>query len=166
MKTAAEYADLVFQSYKNAGLWPQPTNSNTARTYGVGATPVLPAYVNPLPDLAGGSINTTYNYPNNLVMKASPGTNWWDAVFKTNAPITEHNVSVSGGAGSSGRYFFSANYFAQDGVMKYTDYNRYTVRGNTEFKVKGFTLGENLTVAFGQLCRSAKWQPGGTKYNH
>ena len=32
--------------------------------------------------------------------------------------------------------------------MKYTDYNRYMVRGNTEFKVKGFTLGENLSVAF------------------
>jgi TonB-linked SusC/RagA family outer membrane protein len=81
-------------------------------------------------------------------MKASPGTNWWGAVFRKDAPITEHNVSVSGGAGSNGRYFFSANYFAQDGIMRYTDYNRYSVRGNTEFKVKGFTIGENLTVAF------------------
>jgi TonB-dependent starch-binding outer membrane protein SusC len=147
LKTSAEYADLVFQSYNNAGQWPQATNSNTARTYGVGPAPVLPQYVNPLPALAGGTINTTYNYPNNLVMKASPGTNWWDAVFQKNAPMSEHNVSVSGG-GTGGRYFFSANYFTQDGIMKYTDYNRYMVRGNTEFKVKGFTLGENLSVAF------------------
>ena len=147
LKTSAEYMQLIYESYKNAGAWPQPANTNTARTYGVGATPVLPQYVNPLPTNPGDPINTTYNYPNNLVMKASPGTNWWDAVFRTNAPMSEHNVSVSGG-GTGGRYFFSANYFTQDGVMKYTDYNRYAVRGNTEFKVKGFTLGENLTVTF------------------
>jgi TonB-dependent SusC/RagA subfamily outer membrane receptor len=58
LKTSAEYADLVYQSYKNAGLWPQPANSNIGTTYGVGPTPVLPAYVNPLPSVAGGPINT------------------------------------------------------------------------------------------------------------
>lgn len=147
LKTSAEYAQLVYESYKNPGLWPQPSNTNTARTYGVGPTPVLPQYVNPLPTNPGDPINTTYNYPNNLVMKASPGTNWWDALFQTKQPISEQNVSVSGG-GTGGRYFFSANYFSQEGIMKFTDYKRYTVRGNTEFKVKGFTLGENLTVAF------------------
>lgn len=147
LKTSQEYADLVFQSYNNPGLWPQPTNSNTARTYGVGPAPVLPQYVNPLPALAGGTINTTYSYPDNLVMRASPGTNWWDAIFKTNAPITEQNISVAGG-GTGGRYFFSANYFNQEGIMRYTDYNKYSLRGNTEFKVKGFTLGENFTVVF------------------
>lgn len=147
LKTSQEYAQLIYESYKNPGLWPQPANTNTARTYGVGPTPVLPAYVNPLPVNPGDPINTTYNYPNNLVMKASPGTNWWDAIFRKDAPITEQNVSVSGGS-DRGRYFFSANYFNQEGIMRYTDYQRFTVRANTEFKVKGFTLGENLTVAF------------------
>ena len=60
LKTSAEYAQLVYESYKNPGLWPQPSNTNTARTYGVGPTPVLPQYVNPLPTTPGGSINTTY----------------------------------------------------------------------------------------------------------
>jgi TonB-dependent starch-binding outer membrane protein SusC len=152
LKTSAEYMDLVFQSYLNAGQWPRtpsPTGEwdNIARTYGVGAAPVLPQYVNPLPTTPGGPINTTYNYPNNLVMRASPGTNWWDALFRTDAPITEHNLSVSGGS-ERGRYFFSANYFGQEGVMKYTDYNRYTVRANTEFKVKGLTFGENISATF------------------
>ena len=120
LKTSAEYMQLIYESYKNPGLWPQPTNTLTAITYGVGATPVLPEYVNPLPTLPGDPINTTYNYPNNLVMKASPGTNWWDAVFTTNAPIYEVNTDVSGG-NDKGRYFFSANYFSQDGIMRYTD---------------------------------------------
>jgi len=158
IKTSAEYADLIFQSYKNPGQWPQGNKTLTSRTYGMGATPVLPQYVNPLPDSAGASINTVYNYPNNLVMRASPGTDWWAAVFRKDAPITEHSVSVSGG-GSGGRYFFSADYFAQDGIMRYTDYNKYSVRGNTEFKVKGFTLGENLTVVFDNYVG----QPGGNQ---
>jgi len=148
LKTSAEYADLIFQSYNNAGQWPLAATTNIAKTYGVGPAPVLPQYVNPLPGTAGGTVNTTYNYPDNLVMKASPGTNWWDAVFRTNAAISEQNVSVSGGDATGGRYFFSANYFSQDGIMRFTDFNRYSVRGNTEFKVKGFTVGENLTVAF------------------
>ncbi|HLG39341.1 MAG TPA: carboxypeptidase-like regulatory domain-containing protein, partial [Chitinophagaceae bacterium] len=158
LKTSAEYMQLIYESYKNPGLWPQPANTLTSRTYGVGATPVLPQYVNPLPVLPGDPINTTYSYPGNLVMKASPGTNWWDALFRSDAPITEHNVSVSGGS-ERGRYFFSANYFGQEGVMRYTDYNRYTVRANTEFKVKSFTIGETMTVAFD----NAVGQPNGNQ---
>jgi len=147
LKTSDEYMQLIYQSYKNPGLWPQPANTLTSRTYGVGATPVLPQYINPLPTLPGDPINTTYSYPDNLVMKASPGTNWWDAVFTPSAPIYEVNTDVSGG-NEKGRYFFSANYFSQDGIMRYTDYNKYSLRANTEFKVKAFTFGENFTAAW------------------
>ena len=147
--TAQEYADLVYQSYNNAGQWPQPGDAIVARIYGVGAKPVLPEYVNPLPANANTPIvvdPATYNYPNNLIMKASPGTNWWDAVFH-DASIQEYNLSASGGS-ERGRYFFSANYFDQDGIMRYTDFRRYTLRANSDFKVKGFTFGETFTMAF------------------
>ena len=91
-------------------------------------------------------------------MKASPGTNWWDAVFTENAPIYEANVDVSGGS-DKGRYFFSTNYFSQDGIMRYTDYKKYSIRANTEFKVKGFTFGENMSVTFDNYVG----QPGGNQ---
>jgi len=147
--TAQEYADLVYQSYNNAGQWPQPGDAIVARIYGVGPKPVLPQYVNPLPANANNPITVdpaTYNYPNNLIMKASPGTNWWDAVFH-DATMQEYNLSASGGS-ERGRYFFSANYFDQDGIMKFTDFRRYTLRANSDFKVKGFTFGETFTMAF------------------
>ncbi len=142
--TSKEYADLVYQSYNNAGLWPlADPNDKVRRTYGNGAQPVLPVYLTPL----GGTPSAPYNYPNNLITKANQqGTNWWDVVMHT-APITEHNISASGG-GEKGRYFFSMNYFNQDGTMRYTDFKRYTVRGNTEFKVNGFTFGENMQIGF------------------
>jgi TonB-linked SusC/RagA family outer membrane protein len=146
--SSQEYADLVFQANNNPGLWPLPDNSTIARTYGRGPAPVLPDYVNPLPALAGQPNNPgTYNYPNNLIMRANKaGTNWWDAVMTT-APITEHNLSASGGTDKA-KYFFSVNYFNQQGIMRFTDFERFTARMNTEFKVGGFTFGENFSAGF------------------
>lgn len=161
IKTAGEYADLVFQSYNNSAtpIASLPTNDFVVRVYGNGAKPVLPAYVNPIAALAGGVINPgTYDFPNNLIMKANQqGTNWWKAVMRS-APITEHNVSASGGS-DKGRYFFSFNYFNQEGTMQYTDFRRYTVRGNTEFKVKGITIGENISLGF----QNSVGLPGGNQ---
>lgn len=148
IKTSQEYAELVYQSNNNPGLWPLADNSTIARIYGRGPKPVLPDYINPLPALAGQPVNPgTYSYPDNLIMRANKqGTNWWDAVMTT-APITEHNVSASGGTDKA-KYFMSFNYFSQEGTMRYTDFERYTVRVNTEFKVGGFTLGQNMSVGF------------------
>ena len=159
IQTSQEYADLVYQSYNNAGLWPLAPADKVAQTYGRGAKPVLPVYLTPL----GGTPSSPYFYSTdpaakNLITKANQqGTNWWDAVMQT-APITEHNVSASGGS-DKGKYFFSFNYFNQDGTMRFTDFKRYTVRGNTEFKVKGFTFGENMQVAFS----NSVGQPGGNQ---
>jgi TonB-dependent starch-binding outer membrane protein SusC len=151
--TTQEYADLVYQSYNNAGQWPATPLDNKVRvTYGAGPKPVIPVYIRPLNANPSG----TYNYPDNIITKANQqGTNWWDAVMRT-APITEHNISASGGS-DKGKYFFSMNYFRQDGTMRYTDFKRYTVRGNTEFKVKGITIGENMQVGFS----NSVGQPGG-----
>ena len=70
---SAEYAQLLYLTYKNAGLWPLANNDFISRVYGNGAGPVMPQYINPLPDVAGGPINTNYNSLNNLVMKLPPG---------------------------------------------------------------------------------------------
>jgi TonB-linked SusC/RagA family outer membrane protein len=148
--TSAEYADLVFQSYNNSStpINTLPNNSFVTRLYGNGATPVLPDYVNPIPAVAGGSVNPgTYSFPDNLIMRANKqGTNWWDAVMRS-APQTEHNISASGGT-DKGRYFLSFNYYNQEGTMRYINFERYTVRANTEFRVKGITVGENITAGF------------------
>jgi TonB-dependent starch-binding outer membrane protein SusC len=152
LKTSQEYADLVYQSYNNAGQWPLAAATKVAKTYGTGPKPVLPEYLTPF----GGGTPGDYNFPNNLITKANKqGTNWWDAIMRT-APVVEQNISASGGS-DKGKYFFSANYYNQEGTMRYTDFRRFTVRGNTEFKIKGFTLGENLSLGFS----NSVGQPGG-----
>ncbi len=161
LNTSDEYADVVYKSYKNAGQWPLAANTLVARVYGVGPKPVLPDFVNPLPAAAGGGpFNPgTYNYPNNLIMRANKqGTNWWEAIMQAGAPMTEHNISASGGT-DKGKYFFSVNYFDQQGIMRFTDFNRITVRANTEFKVKGITIGENISAGF----QNSVGQPSGNQ---
>ena len=150
IKTSTEYAELLFQAQNNSSVpWSALGNGTfLKRLYGNGPTPVIPQYANPVRALATDppTVPGAYDYPNNLVMRASAGTDWWDAIMRS-AKIQEHNIGVSGG-NDRGRYFMSMNYFEQEGIVSYTDFKRYTARANTDFKVKNFTFGQNFTLAF------------------
>lgn len=64
------------------------------------------------------------------------GTDWQDAVFNDNAPVMNHQVSVSG-AGDKVSYLFSAGYYTQDGIVggNYgrSNYERLTLRSNNTY---------------------------------
>jgi len=71
------------------------------------------------------------------------GTDWFHEIFKP-APITSHNLSVSGG-GEKGDYYLSINNFNQQGMLAYTYLNRYSIRANSKFNFsKNISIGENL----------------------
>ena len=53
---------------------------------------------------------------------------WQDEIFQT-ATSQDYNLSVSGGD-AQGYYMFSGNYTKQDGVIKNSGYERYTLRAN------------------------------------
>ncbi|MCD8193582.1 MAG: SusC/RagA family TonB-linked outer membrane protein [Tannerellaceae bacterium] len=72
-----------------------------------------------------------------------PNTDWQKEFYKTGF-TQDYNVDVSGG-NQSGNYMFSFNYFDQDGTVKGPDFQRFTLRSNTEAKIGMFTVGENLT---------------------
>jgi len=67
-----------------------------------------------------------------------PSTNWQDIAFNSNAPITNHQVSVQGG-NEEGKYFMSLGRFSQDGILggNYgaSNWNRTTVRANSDYQV-------------------------------
>jgi len=54
---------------------------------------------------------------------------WQDRIFKSNAPIQEHQLSFSGGDENS-TYYASAAYLDQDGVVKNSPFKRYNVNLN------------------------------------
>lgn len=61
------------------------------------------------------------------------GTDWQDEIFNDNAPMMNHQVSVSGGS-SRINYLFSLGYFTQDGIIggnfDRSNYRRFTLRSN------------------------------------
>ena len=72
-------------------------------------------------------------------------TDWQDEVFHKNAFMHNYNLSIDGG-GENGHYAFSAGYFSQDGTIIGSNYNRLTLRLNSDFKIrKWLTIGEHLS---------------------
>ena len=86
---------------------------------------------------------STY-YPTNFDY-ASQETDWQDEVFKKNAFMHNYNLSVDGG-NDKGHYALSANYFAQEGTIIGSNYQRFTLRLNSDYTIrKWLTVGEHLS---------------------
>lgn len=66
------------------------------------------------------------------------GTNWQNEVFNDNAPVMNHQVSVSG-ASEKVSYLLSAGYYTQDGIVGgnfgRSNYERLTLRSNTQYTI-------------------------------
>lgn len=146
-----QLGQLRWTQLRNAN---QLTNGNPVDPqYGNGPNPVVPDYI-----LAGSRFGVFEGDPatnadlyrfsaENMyqITKANKaGTNWFNEIVNAAAPIQEYNLGASGGT-EKGRYAFGINYFDQDGILRFTSFNRYSVRANTEFVIKNkIRVGENI----------------------
>ncbi len=74
-------------------------------------------------------------------------TDWQDATFQT-APIQNYQVSASAGS-EIGNVYFSAGYINQDGIIKYTYYNRKNIRLNADLNInKKLVVGVNIGASY------------------
>jgi len=160
--TPQEQGEYVFMVNRNQGL---PT---TGTVYGDGATPVLPDYLfagysgtnppsgpinegNPIADPSLYSLDPSRigdpGYAPYIIVKANKqGTNWWDLATR-NAPIQNHNLTISTGTDNS-RFLVSLNYFNQQAISIYQFYKRYNARINSEFTIlKRIRIGENINLS-------------------
>ena len=73
-------------------------------------------------------------------------TDWFDESTRTGV-IQNYNVSVSNG-NEKGSAFFSLGYYKNLGVIKTSDFERFSARMNTEYKLIGdvLSIGENFTL--------------------
>lgn len=66
------------------------------------------------------------------------GTDWQELVFNDNAPVVNHDVSISG-ASEKVNYFLSLGYYNQEGIIGgnygQSNYDRLTLRSNTTYNV-------------------------------
>lgn len=89
---------------------------------------------------------------------------WQDAVLQS-APIQSYQASAST-KGDIGSIYFSAGYMDQDGIVKYTDYNRMNIRLNASVNVsKKLRAGVNISAssAVSNASDSNKGENGGGK---
>jgi TonB-linked SusC/RagA family outer membrane protein len=95
------------------------------------------------------------SYSTAEIAAAGEGTDWQDEVFNYNAPVQNHQMSISG-ATDKNNYFLSFGYFNQEGIVG-GDYDksnleRYSVRVNNTYNVfeeerqffKSFKVGVNV----------------------
>lgn len=70
------------------------------------------------------------------VASLGSGTNWQDALFYDNAPVQNHQLSISG-ASEKVNYYFSLGYYDQDGIIggnyDASNYQRLSLRSNTMY---------------------------------
>lgn len=134
-----QWGEVWWTASQNAGITPRHP------AYGNGATPAL--------------VTTPFIIPNGkqIYQYTPEGTDWADEVYQT-AFQQQYYVNLSGG-NDRGSYSAGVNYFDQDGLIKYTNFNRITSRINTNFKVTDWlNVGENLSVALYQQVQIGSQQ--------
>ena len=82
-----------------------------------------------------------------IVPANKEGTDWLGAILQ-DAPMHNHQVSVSGGSDNA-NYLYGLDYFDQKGIVYTTRYKRYSIRANTSFTIRNkVRIGENVQINF------------------
>ena len=82
----------------------------------------------------GNTVDSVPEFKNPAVL--GKGTNWQDEAYQTGI-IQNHQVSFSGGQGKT-NYYFSGNYFDQEGILTGSKFTRYAGRFNIDQQVKSW----------------------------
>ncbi len=72
-------------------------------------------------------------------------TDWQDAFYRT-GNTQDYNLGISGGS-QYGNYLISGSYFKNQGVLVGNDFERASLRINTEARKGRLTIGENLLIS-------------------
>ena len=132
---AEQFGQVMWQAYVNDGM--NPNNNGLGYNYDWGydanGYPVLnKVWMNKYLDAAG----TT----------PSADTDWFDQVTRTGI-VQQYNLAVSQGS-KHGHSFFSVGYYKNLGIIKESDFDRFSARANSEYKFINdkVTIGENFTL--------------------
>lgn len=105
-----------------------------------------------------------------------PNINWYDEIFKTTAMQENINADIAGGSKNL-KYFVSAGYFSQDGLVKDFDntndnvntnyfYRRFNYRTNLDFEVSdNLNMRLDFSTRFMNINEPASLNATGEVYN-
>ncbi|MDR8394082.1 TonB-dependent receptor [Aliifodinibius sp. S!AR15-10] len=88
------------------------------------------------------------------------GTDWQDVAYRT-GQTRNVNMSISGGNENS-TYFFSGQYETEDGVVRTTNFDRVSLRLNSQHDITPFiTIGENISFSRSKSRGMGLYSTGG-----
>lgn len=128
------------------------TTSNLRKQIGFNQAPVK----------FGGSVDTqTQDLLTPALTATSPVTryNYQDYIFQS-ATGTDNTVSVSGGTDNT-KFYTSAGYFSNEGIIKNTDFRRINYRANLDQKINNWA---KLTAGFNYIHSDANEKPDGNSF--
>ena len=133
---AQQFGQVMWQAYVNDGMNPNINALGYRYDWGYNAQgfPVLN--------------NITMNkYLDEAGTVPAANTDWYSETTRPGV-IQNYNVSVSHG-GQKGSSFFSLGYYRNDGVIKTSNFDRFSARINSDYKIIGdyVTIGENFTMS-------------------
>ena len=147
---AQEWGESLWLEAKNFGVAPNHPQ------YGSGPTPVIPDYLFPTAASEGDPGTDPSLYDNlmavrdgddtYLITKANKeGTDWMKEAER-NAAFKEYTLDIAGGSQNT-TYAFMLGYTDEEGVFKWTGFERYSFRGNINASpAKWIDLGTNIGV--------------------
>jgi TonB-linked SusC/RagA family outer membrane protein len=122
---AQQFGDTYFQALKNDGIAPN------SPIYGTGPNAVVPEFLDAAKTIRSGD------------------TKWFDEIYHP-ALVQSHNVMLTSGS-ETARQAFSAGYYNQDGILRNTDFKRYSVRLNSDYNILNrVRIGENIGVSYAE----------------
>ena len=151
---AKEFGQVMWQAYVNDGLDPSRN--------GLGYNYDWSYDANGVPQLNGITMS---KYLDAAGTTPAADTDWFKETTRTGL-IHQYNLSLSNGS-DKGSSFFSLGYYKNKGIIKQSDFERFSARMNTEYKLLKIkdlnvvTVGEHFT-----LNRTSEVQaPGGFLQN-
>ncbi len=107
------------------------------------------------------TLSTPTGSPAALATNTTPVTryDYQDYIFQTGLG-TDNNVSVTGGKDKT-KYFASASYFYNEGIIKNTDFKRFSFRVNLDQEL---TSWANMSVGMNYINSAANEKPDGNSF--
>ncbi|MCS6820702.1 MAG: TonB-dependent receptor [Microscillaceae bacterium] len=82
--------------------------------------------------------------PDSLARLRQVETDWFNLVFR-NGVTTSHQLDVQGGDDRT-NFYISGSYFKQEGTIRNTQLDRYTLRSNTTHSFNNFRIRTNISI--------------------
>ena len=150
MLNTDEYGELLWLEAKNDGVSPNHP------LYGNSSNPDVPEYIFPArgQNVDHGLYDDKMIHEDGtdtyIIMQANKkGTDWLREISRA-APYRDISIDLTGGSQTTS-YAFQVGYLLEEGIMKYTGFNRYNLRSNvTSNPLEWLEIGERLGVTYSQ----------------